>query len=197
MKKIIITLSIILISLVTGCQTQCPETTCPEIDYSKCPQQKCPDLDCSTCQKQIETKTITKYQCYDGTVKDKLNDCPTTKQNSEADIKVTNEEFLEVYCNSETTTLKKETLFDENMKGEYVTWKGTVKTISESSGNYKMGIKLCDSTWTWDLDVTMRSDQKNDLLNLNEGDEITFKAKLKSIGGLLIDLSAEDGQIMS
>ena len=75
--KILITISLILILLITGCQIQCSE--CPELDCSECPQQKCPDLDCSTCPKQIETKTITKYQCYDGTMKDKLSDCTKTE----------------------------------------------------------------------------------------------------------------------
>ena len=195
MKKIIILILILSVLVIAGCQTE--SLTCPEIDYSKCPQQKCPDLDCSQCPKQIETKTVIKYQCADGSVKDNLADCTLIEQNQEVDTKITDQEFLTEYCNSDTTTLKKETLFNENLKGQYVTWTGTVKTISESSGNYKMGVKLCESTWTWDIDVTMRADQRNTLLNLNERDQVTFKAKMKSIGGFLTDLAAEDGQIIS
>ena len=63
----------------------CPECNCPELDYSNCPQQKCPDLDCSECPKQIETKTITKYQCYEGSITDRSNDCPKTEMQNVQD----------------------------------------------------------------------------------------------------------------
>jgi len=55
-----------LILLITGCQTQYSEANCPDLDYSTCP-------------KQIEKETITKYQCYDGSIKDSINSCPKTE----------------------------------------------------------------------------------------------------------------------
>lgn len=102
MKSInLLFLSTILLTaiIISGCITQttikyqctdgsfadstdsCPKkdciTSCPELDYSKCPQQKCPDLDCSECPKQVETETkeVIKYECYDGSVEEKLSDC--------------------------------------------------------------------------------------------------------------------------
>ncbi len=72
--------------VITGCQTQYQKPNCPEFDYSKCPQQKCPDLDCSQCPNQIETKIVTKYQCYDGSIKNNTKDCPKTEiQKSQED----------------------------------------------------------------------------------------------------------------
>jgi len=38
----------------------------------------CPKLDCSDCPVKTEsTVSVTKYQCYDGTIQSKLNDCPS------------------------------------------------------------------------------------------------------------------------
>ena len=68
-------------------------TNCPEIDYSKCPQTKCPDLDCSLCP--VQTKEITRYQCQDGTVKEKLSECVSvnveieTLEQNEPDLSIT------------------------------------------------------------------------------------------------------------
>ena len=198
MKINIIIISIFLISvlILNGCTTE--ESQVSEEDIIK-----------EESQLGVQNEEKTEIVCNEPYIRHADDCCLDTNSNNICDVdeevnnddneivEVIDEEFLEMYCNSESTTLKKETLFNENLKGQYVTWEGTVQTISEYSSGYTMGVKLCDSTWTWDIDVVMRDDQKNILLNINEGDKVTFKAKMKKIGGFLTDLSAEDGQIIS
>lgn len=76
MKNILLISLLIVVIFILSCA---PQQKYPDLDYSKCPQQKCPDLDCNSCPKQTEKITITQYQCYDGTVKDKLSDCQKTE----------------------------------------------------------------------------------------------------------------------
>ncbi len=47
-----------------------------------CSSQTCPELNCSECPKQIETETkeVIKYQCYDGSVEEKLSNCEEPEQ---------------------------------------------------------------------------------------------------------------------
>jgi hypothetical protein len=82
-------------------QVSC-QTNCPEIDYSQCPQTKCPDLDCSLCSLQI--KEVTKYQCSDGTIKDKISDCSSVAVETEVNNK--NEPDLSITINSASTTTR-------------------------------------------------------------------------------------------
>jgi hypothetical protein len=85
MKKTVLLLILLSIVLVSGC-TQTGQIT-----------SKDDTINCSKCPVQTETKTaiITKYQCYDGTVRDKLNDCPsipssiTETQTTEIDLSAT------------------------------------------------------------------------------------------------------------
>lgn len=94
-------LLLIIIIFVLGCT---PQQKCPDLDYSKCPQQKCPDFDCNICPKQTETITITKYQCYDGAVTDKLGDCQKTEtQEAQED------------CPELNMFKPKQNMFDENL----------------------------------------------------------------------------------
>ena len=101
-----------------------------------------------------------------------------------------------LYSDSTATSLQKESFFDDNYKGKYVTWSGTVSSVSESYGSYVVQIKHKSSTLVSDVRVEMRDDQKDKLLQLKEGSPITYTAKMTRYGDIL-GMSAEDGVIGS
>ena len=104
-------------------------------------------------------------------------------------------DFEDVYCDEDTTALQKKVLFDKKFKDKYVTWTGEVTSIGGSEGSYHLRIKHCYDTWTNDIVIKMKEDQENNLLKLREGDDVTYTAKMTSIGGILDDISAKDGII--
>lgn len=132
--------------------------------------------------------------CGGGTTPASKNDAPPAPPEI---VSTDFADFGATYCDTNSTSLKKKALFEDNFKDRYVTWAGTVSSIRESSGKYILGVKHCDDTWTEDIDIKMRPDQKDALLDLKEGDQVTYTAKMKSIGGLLTGLGAEDGVILS
>ncbi len=100
------------------------------------------------------------------------------------------------YLDPDSTQLQKESFFDENFKGKYVTWSGTVSTVTESSGSYAVQVVHKSSTLVSDVRVEFRADQKDKLIQLKEGDPITYTAKMTRYGEIL-GMSAEDGVIDS
>ena len=104
-------------------------------------------------------------------------------------------DFGDLYCNPSATNLQKETFFNENFKGKYVKWTGTVSSVSETWGKYRLRVKHCPATWFSDVTITMREDQKDKLLQLNKGDSVTYIAKMNQYGEIL-DISAVDGKIV-
>ncbi|WP_048049947.1 hypothetical protein, partial [Methanosarcina mazei] len=71
--------------------------------------------------------------------------------------------------------------FDENFKDKYVTWSGTVSTVTESSGSYAVQVVHKSSTLISDVRVEFRADQKDKLIQLKEGDPITYTAKMTKV----------------
>ena len=104
-------------------------------------------------------------------------------------------DFGAVYCDSDATNLQKQALFDDKFKGKYVKWSGTVSSVSETWGSYTLQVKHCPDTWVSDIVVAMRDNQKDALLQLREGDKVTYIAKLTRCGDIL-GISAEDGEIV-
>jgi hypothetical protein len=98
------------------------------------------------------------------------------------------------YLDSSATSLQKQSFFDDHFKGKYVTWSGTVSSVSQTMGSYMVNVKHSDKSLVSDVIVTMRDDQKDKLLQLKEGDPIKYTAKLTRYGDLL-GISAEDGTI--
>ena len=99
-----------------------------------------------------------------------------------------------LYSDSTATALQKESFFDDNYKGKYVTWSGTVASVGESMGSYTVSVKHSSRSLISDVTVVMRDDQKDKLLQLKEGSKITYTAKLTSYGELL-GIYGEDGTI--
>lgn len=104
-------------------------------------------------------------------------------------------DFGDVHCDSDATDLQKQALFDDNFKDKYVKWSGTVSSVSETWGSYSLQVKHCPDTWISDIVITMRDDQKDALLQLREGDAVTYIAKLTRYGTIL-GISATDGEIV-
>ncbi len=98
------------------------------------------------------------------------------------------------YTDSTATSLQKESFFDDNFKGKYVTWSGTVTSVGESMGSYTVSVKHSSKSLISDAIITMRDDQKDKLLQLKEGSKITYTAKLTRYGDIL-GISGEDGTI--
>jgi len=100
-----------------------------------------------------------------------------------------------LYLDPTSTELQKETYFNQHYKGNYVTWTGTVSSVSESWGSYRVHVIHSPYTWISDVSVEMRDDQLDKLLQLKEGDTITYTAKMIRYGEIL-GMSAEDGVIV-
>jgi hypothetical protein len=116
-----------------------------------------------------------------------------------AEIQIVSEDFWDygtIYCDGGATSLKKEDYFDKNLKGNYVRWTGKVTSISDSFGSISLQVKHCPRTLTSDILVTMKDDQRDKLLKLHEGDEVTYVAKMNRLGEIF-GLSATDGEIVS
>ena len=127
----------------------------------------------------------------------------STQAATEAPIKTTAKELVStsfsnfgaVYCDSDATNLQKQASFDDKFKNKYVKWSGTVSSVSETWGSYTLQVKHCPDTWVSDIVITMRDDQKDALLQLREGDKVTYIAKVTRCGDIL-GISAEDGEIV-
>ncbi|MFH1471446.1 MAG: hypothetical protein ABIF85_00980 [Nanoarchaeota archaeon] len=132
---------------------------------------------------------------------------PTSTDNSKSSTQATpvqktlmsnsfESDYEDIYCDEDATALQKKTLFEEKFKGQYVNWTGEVSRVAESYGNYVLNVKHCPDTFTSDIRITMKKDQKDKLLKLPEGDEVTYIAKLTDFGEIM-GLSANDGEIVS
>jgi len=121
-----------------------------------------------------------------------------TSGSDEPDKEIVSTSFSDFtpYFDSDSTELQKESFFDEHFKDKYVTWTGTVVTVSESFGSYSVQVKHSSKSLISDVYVKMRDDQKDNLLQLKEGSEITYTAKMTRYGEIL-GMSAEDGVIDS
>ena len=104
-------------------------------------------------------------------------------------------EYGNVYCDIDATDLQKETLFNDNFKNKYVKWTGEVSSVSESFDSYNLQVRHCDSTFVSDVTISMKDTQKDKLLQLREGDIVTYTAKLTRYGSIL-PLSADEGEIV-
>ncbi len=122
---------------------------------------------------------------------------PKTQEKPKEIMVVSNSfDDFSILCDSDVTNLQKKDFFDKNFKDNYVEWTGEVSSISESFGQYVLQVKHCLLTFTSDIMVTMKKDQKDKLLSFKEGDTVTYRAKLTRIGDIL-GMSATEGEIIN
>lgn len=104
-------------------------------------------------------------------------------------------DFGNLLCNDDETGLKKDALFNEKFKGKYVTWRGNVAAVRKYNDLYYLRVKHCPESSYYDINIEMRDDQRNKLLNLKNEDRITYTAKLIIFSDLVEELEAIDGVI--
>ena len=122
-----------------------------------------------------------------------VKETPSTAEPAKEIVSTSFSDFTP-YLDSSATSLQKESFFDDHFKGKYVTWSGTVASVSKTMGSYTVSVKHSSKSLVSDAIVTMRDDQKDKLLQLKEGDPIKYTAKLTRYGDIL-GIYAEDGTI--
>lgn len=82
-------------------------------------------------------------------------DTPSSEEHENEIVSTSFSDFTP-YFDKDSTELQKEAFFDDNYKGKYVTWSGTVSSVSESYGSYAVQVKHKSSTLISDVRVEMR-----------------------------------------
>lgn len=143
-----------------------------------------------------EQKTTIKYQCSDGTIKSKLEDCSKSIETVTQQTTMSETELWNVFCDVDATELQKQRTFDK-YKDSYITTTGEIRVIHTDGEVY---LRHCDSTWTWNIQVKMQSSQIDKLLSYKEGDKLTYKARLTTFTPNAIlssELKADNGIVGS
>jgi len=91
------------------------------------------------------------------------------------------------------TDMQKKAEFEEKYKGKYVSWTCELVDLSES---LRMSLKCNPDTFTSDMNVKLRSDQKDKAMAIPKGSLVTFEARLTGYGEFM-GHSADDGVIIS
>lgn len=142
--------------------------------------------------------------CGDNTVKTTT----TTKTTLSKAVQIVSSDFpLEDFCDFTSfsgggintygkTDLQREDIFDRKYKNKYVEWDGTVGSISKGMfGGYTLQVKHCPNTLVSDVLVNLKDNQKQNALELQQGEMVTYRAKLTRWGSLL-GFSADEGEII-
>lgn len=94
------------------------------------------------------------------------------------------------------TDIQKKRVFENEYKNKYVQWKCELEDIGDTFGSYSMSMKCKPDTFTSDMRVTLRDDQKDKAIDLRKGTYVEFRGRLKGYGELL-GHRADDGVIVS
>ena len=117
------------------------------------------------------------------------------QQQSEVIVSSSFDDFS-ILCDPDSTSLQKHDQFEREFENQYVQWTGIVSSIMEIGSNrYALTVKHCASTFTSDITINMREEERSRLLNYREGDRVTYHAKLIRSGDIL-GISASDGQLI-
>jgi hypothetical protein len=95
---------------------------------------------------------------------------------------------------SKVTELRKEEEWKQ-FKGKRIQWTGTVSSISESFGILSLQIKMNPETFTSDLLINLKENQRSKAIDYSEGDRITFSGLLED-WGTLMPITLSDGEIV-
>lgn len=82
----------------------------------------------------------------------------------------------------------------KQLKGKRVQWTGRVSEISDSFGSLTLQIKMNPDTFTSDIILTLRKDQRDKAVKLSKGEPVTFTGTLDRWGSLM-PISMKDGEI--
>ncbi len=95
---------------------------------------------------------------------------------------------------SKATDLRKEEEWKQ-FKGKRIQWTGTVSSISDSFGTLSLQIKMNPDTFTSDLLINLKENQRSKAIDFAEGDRITFSGVLDD-WGTLMPITLSDGEIV-
>ena len=108
---------------------------------------------------------------------------------------ITWEEIDRIYnSDSDFTELQKNEHW-KNYKGKKVKWSGKVSHISETFGTLSLQVKLNPSTFTSDVLVRLKESERQDAINLSEGDPVMFVGILDDWGTIL-PVTLDHGEIV-
>jgi len=82
-----------------------------------------------------------------------------------------------VYCNPETTSDEISTLINEEYKGNFVQWTGTIHAVTNNGNSYTAQVKHCSDSLS-DAAVTFKADQNEAASLLIKGQEITYLGRI-------------------
>ena len=103
-------------------------------------------------------------------------------------------ELDEVYqAGSKYTDIQKEETW-KKYDGKKVKWTGAIADISETFGTLQLKVKMKEDTFTFDLAINMKDDQKEKALKLNVGDSVVFTGILDE-WGTIMPITLSDGEI--
>ena len=123
----------------------------------------------------------------------------------------TDELIVKELCDPDTTDLQREEIVNR-YKGKYITCTGAVRSIKEESvwefnGEKRkfliMSVWHCKKTYSTDIGIIMKADQREELLKLKEGDKVRYRAKFKGRNSIFSKpyvsgwYRAEDGEILA
>lgn len=95
---------------------------------------------------------------------------------------------------SNLTDLQKDLKWND-YEDRYVRWTGTVETVGTSFGDPYIGLKMKETTWSYDVHISFRDGYINRLTALNKGDKVTVIGKILRGGGFLISIHLVDGRL--
>lgn len=126
------------------------------------------------------------------------NNSDSTNTIDEGKVVSTSFEDFNILCDNSATDLQKQKLFNDKFKDQYVQWTGKVYAIEDPSsismcGYKKLCLRVRHCGFSYNIVISMKGEQIDELLEYREGDTITYKAKLT---GLSMWLNADEGEIV-
>jgi len=82
-----------------------------------------------------------------------------------------------IYCDPEVTQDEIATLIDEEYKGNFVQWTGTVFAITNNGNSYTVQVQHCQDSLS-DAGVTFSQDQNDAVSQVIKGQEITYVGRI-------------------
>ncbi|WP_135606259.1 hypothetical protein [Methanococcoides sp. NM1] len=87
------------------------------------------------------------------------------------------DDFGVVYCDPETSQDEIVALIDEEYKGNFVQWTGTIYAVTDNGKSYTAQVQHCPDSLS-DAAVTFKPDQNEAASNLIKGQDITYIGRL-------------------
>ncbi|WP_135613165.1 hypothetical protein [Methanococcoides sp. AM1] len=87
------------------------------------------------------------------------------------------DDFGVVFCDPETSQDEIAALIDEEYKGNFVQWTGTIYAVTDNGKSYTAQVQHCPDSLS-DAAVTFKADQNEAASNLIKGQEITYIGRI-------------------